>query len=405
MSDLDPIIGALLHRRTPLLAVEPDWANVLQRVDHAPAARPRRIRRLPRRRWLLLAAAIALPAGIAAAHARDVAYRYLSGEAAGKPRREIESINVRFAGADISADVPNARGVVSVTIDGHRYVYYEAPLTSGSGSCFFEYVGGRVDDRECGYDPQDRHPVVSPPDIVGSGTALGAQPFQVGDAPVWVVIGMMPSEHDVASVRIQFEDGTSGWTHTSGAFFSYVVAGVHSRAGHRPIALQGLTDTGTLAVTQRLDPRSFDLGFQRRSLNTRLQITTALTLARLAAQSLPVNEISREDRVSTTPGRIADLFGGRAGAYPPHPIVVGFRGPFAISTYPGDCKATPTVCPAPVGQWAYLAYIIDPGIAPGKPAQIHWLYRAPIGAAWPDLARLGHVYHDTGFRRLGRTPG
>ena len=68
-------------------------------------------------------------------------------------------------------------------------------------------------------------------------------------------------------------------------------------------------------------------------------------------------------------------------------------------------RSRPTVCPAPVGQWADLAYIIDPGAAPGKPAQIHWLYRAPIGAPLPKLARLGHVYHDTGFRRLGRRRG
>ncbi len=315
------------------------------------------------------------------------------------------SLTVTFGGRGIRPDLHNARRLVSVSIDGHGVVFYGAPFTHGSGECVFAYANGKANVRDCGYDANAHHPAVSPRDIVGPGTALGAEPFQVRHGPVWVMIGVMPAQHQVDSVRVWFQDGTSDTAHANGAFFSYVIAGAHSQAGHRPIALQGLTAAGTIAVIQRLDPRGFDFGFQRRSLNAKLRITTALILARLAARSLPVNEISREDRVSTTPGRIADLFGGRAGAYPPHPIVVGFRGPFAISTYLGDCKATPTVCPAPVGQWAYLAYIIDPGIAPGKPAQIHWLYRAPIGAAWPDLARLGHVYHDTGFRRLGHTRG
>jgi hypothetical protein len=160
-------------------------------------------------------------------------------------------------GGTIRPDLDRARPLVSVTLGGHRHVYYMAPLTHGVGGCFFEIVDRRtVADSECGYDPKGRHPAVSRPGVVGSGTALGAEAFPVG-GPVQVVIGAMPAERKVVSVQVRFQDGTTNRAPTNGAFFAYVVSGRHVRASHRPTALLGLTADGDVAAKQPLEPGWF----------------------------------------------------------------------------------------------------------------------------------------------------
>ena len=225
----------------------------------------------PRTRWLLLAVAIVVPVGIAAAHARHVAparhvahakhvvVQYLSGGLSQKERHQLNPFVRPFlsGGGTIYADLDRARPLVSVTLGGHRHVYYMAPLTHGVGGCFFQIVDRRtVADSECGYDPKGRHPAVSRPGVVGSGTALGAEAFPVG-GPVQVVIGAMPAERKVVSVQVRFQDGTTNRAPTNGAFFAYVVSGRHVRASHRPTALLGLTADGDVAAKQPLEPGWF----------------------------------------------------------------------------------------------------------------------------------------------------
>jgi hypothetical protein len=256
MRDLDPQVGALLDARTPPVRVDGDWQDVLRRVR-----RPARSTRggIPRTRWLLLAAAIAVPVGIAAAHARHIVVEYLSGGVSHKERDQLSPLVRPFAsgGGTIKADLDRARPLVSVMVGGHRHVFYMAPLTHGSGGCFFEIVDRRtVADSECGYDPKGRHPAVSRRGVVGSGTALGAEVFPVA-GPVQVVIGVMPAQRNVVSVQLRFEDGTTDRAPTNGAFFAYVVSGDHVRAGHRPIALLGLTAEGQVAAKQPLQPGWF----------------------------------------------------------------------------------------------------------------------------------------------------
>ena len=218
----------------------------------------------------MLAAAIAVSVGVAAAHAkhgadarnahaRGVVVRYLSGGLSQKERDQLGPFVRPFSsgGGTIYADLDRARPLVSVTLRGHRHVFYIAPLTHGVGGCFFQIVDRRtVADSECGYDPRRRQPAVSDPDVVGSGTALGAEPFPVG-GPVQVVLGVMPAKREVVSVKVRLEDGTTDRAPTNGAFFAYVVFGRHVRAGHRPTALLGLTAAGDVADTQPMRPGWF----------------------------------------------------------------------------------------------------------------------------------------------------
>ena len=162
-----------------------------------------------------------------------------------------------WGGVTIYAFLDRARPLVSVTLGGHRHVYYIAPLTHGVGGCFFQIDDRRtVGDSECGYDPKGRQPAVSEPDVVGSGTALGAEPFPVGGR-VQVVLGVMPAKREVVSVQVRSQDGTNTRAPTNGAFFAFVVFGRHLRAGHRPTALVGLTADGDVAATQPLTPDWF----------------------------------------------------------------------------------------------------------------------------------------------------
>lgn len=225
----------------------------------------------PRTRWLLLAVAIAVSVGVAAAraahgahprheaHARGVVVRYLSGGLSQKEREQLSPYVRPFAsgGGTIYADLDRARPLVSVIRSGHRQVYYMAPLSHGVGGCFFQIVDRRtVEDLDCGYDPKGRQPAVSEPDVVGVGTVLGAEAFPIG-GQVQVVLGVMPAKRQVVSVKVRFQDGTTNRAPTNGAFFAYVVFGRHVRAGHRPTALLGLTATGAVAATQPLGPGWF----------------------------------------------------------------------------------------------------------------------------------------------------
>jgi hypothetical protein len=220
----------------------------------------------------VLAVAVAVPLGMAAAHARHaepgrhvvhgrrIVVEYLSGGLSQTERDQLGPVVAQdvLNHGTIHADLDRTRPLVSVTLGGHRHVYYMGPLAPhGVGGCFFQIADrSTVGDSECGYDPKRRQPVVSAPDVVGAGTALGAEVFPVG-GHVQVVIGRMPSKHAVVAVKVRFQDGTTSRAPANDAFFSYVVYGRRLQAGHRPTALLGLTAAGDVAATQRLRPASF----------------------------------------------------------------------------------------------------------------------------------------------------
>ena len=394
MYDLDPQVRELLDARTPAQVVDPAWEDVLRRAGHAQPVRRRR--RVPAARWLLLAAALAIPAGIAAATARHQLVEYLSGGASRQERDEIAPYVRGFASdAGIHADLRRMRRLVAVTAGGRTHVYYMAPLNRGSGGCVYEVVGHTVSGGDCGLDPRARHPAVSPPGVVGTGTALSAESFEIGYRPVWVVVGAMPATRGVVSVRVRFQDGTAATPPANGAFFTYVVSGEHARAGHRPIALAGLRADGAVGALQRLDPAGFDLTAILRAQATMARRTSVEFLEHGVAYGVPSRQITALVRVSTTRAKVARMFGGAPSRYPRRPVVVVARGPFTITRVWPRCRATPSICPVPMGRWAYLAVVLDPdayhGGAAVPPEAIAWLRKAPLGAPFPDLARLGHV--------------
>jgi len=397
MTDLDPRIGELLDARTPQQAVTRDWNAVLLRAG-MPARAPRRRRRRPSPGWLLLAAALVIPAGLAVAEAGQGIVHYLSGPATPAERALVRPLNPTFAGASgIRGDVTRARRLVSITLGGHRYVFVMVPLTRhASGGCFYEIVDRHTaEEKDCGFDPQDRHPRRSPPKVVGAGTALGAEAFEIEQRRVWVMLGDMPD--GVRSVVVRFEDGSTVTAPTNGRFFSYVIRGAHVTAGHRPTALVGRTASGRTQAVQRVDPGQFDLAAIRRLDDRIMRQTTIMYLARNASYGVPTHaRIARFAQVVTTPEKIARVFGGRPGSYPAHAVVVVLRGPFDVTVQRLGCKATPQVCPVPVGRWAYLAYVLDlawDGGGPVPPGTMTWLEKAPAGTPFPDLRRLGKVIH------------
>jgi hypothetical protein len=395
MTDLDPRIGELLDARTPPRAVTPDWNAVLTQAGMA--SRARRRRRRPSPGWLLLAAAIAIPAGLAVAQVGHGIVHYLSGPATPRQRAVVRPLVHPFTGAPgVHGDVKHGRQLVSVSAGGHRYLFVMVPLTGhAAGGCFFEIVDGkRVEDNDCGFDPQDRHPRTSPPKVVGAGTALGAEPFEIEHLPLWVVLGDMPD--GIRSVVVHFQDGSTVPAPTNGRFFSYVVRGAHVTAGHRPTALVGRTASGKTQAVQLVDPQAFDLGAIRRLDDRMVRELNIPYLAHNASNGVSHGQMTQFDQVATTPERIARVFGGRPQAYPKHPVVIVLRGPFAVTVQKRGCKAVAEVCPVPRGRWAYLAYVINPDVSLAghvPPGAITWLRKAPAGTTFPDLHRLGNVIH------------
>ena len=258
MPDRDPRVGRLLEARTPPVTVEPRWDDVLRRAG----ATRRSVVRMPRRRWLVLAAVLAVPVGIAAAQAHHVFVRYFSGGVSGTPRRVIASAIRPFVG-HIQADLSRARQLVTVSVGGHRYAYFLAPLTHGNGGCYFEIVDRVQISSDCGYDSKGRYPAVLTP-AVGEGSIFGARTLEVSQKPIWVILGDLPAQRKVTSVRVRFQDGTSDRAATNGPYFSYVVSGEHTRAGHRPTALVGLTNAGKVGAIQQLDPSMYSLAATER---------------------------------------------------------------------------------------------------------------------------------------------
>src|SRR5262245_27752630 len=108
MTDLDPRIGELLDARTPQQTVARDWNAVLTRAGMSAATRRRR-RRRPSPGWLLVAAALVIPAGLAVAEAQHEIVHYLSGPATPKQRAVVRPILHPFTGAPgVHGDVARA---------------------------------------------------------------------------------------------------------------------------------------------------------------------------------------------------------------------------------------------------------------------------------------------------------
>ena len=96
----------------------------------------------------------------------------------------------------------------------------------------------------------------------------------------------------------------------------------------------------------------------------------------------------------TSAARMARTFGGSAAAYPPRAGVVVVRGPFSIPLNLQGCAQIPHACPAPIGDWAWLAYSVQPpprtAPMPRSP-DVRLLRAAPAGTPLPHLGLLGHV--------------
>jgi hypothetical protein len=92
--------------------------------------------------------------------------------------------------------------------------------------------------------------------------------------------------------------------------------------------------------------------------------------------------------------RMAQTFGGSVAGYPAGAGIVVVRGPFSIPLYLQGCAQIPYACPAPIGNWAWLAYSVQPPPKAGRMSRlpdVRLLRAAPAGTPLPRLGLLGHV--------------
>ena len=172
----------------------------------------------------------------------------------------------------------------------------------------------------------------------------------------------------------------------------------------RGVLLAAALLIGVGAVAQA-ETGVFSLGSHGRSShhrpNQRLTIHMQRTLRVTEAAysgiigTLPRHQLTGIATVNlTTAAKMASVFGGAADRYPDRAGVVLVKGPFSISLYLQGCKRIPTACPAPIGDWAWLAYAVLPSPRTGPRAglpNVRWVHVAPLGQPIPDLHPLGRV--------------
>jgi hypothetical protein len=110
---------------------------------------------------------------------------------------------------------------------------------------------------------------------------------------------------------------------------------------------------------------------------------------------LPRGQVTRIGFVpSTTPAKLARVFGGSPARYPARAGVVLIEGPFSIPLYLQGCQGIPDACPVPVGNWAWIAYLVLPSPKKGPMSGLpnaRFVRIAPLGTSLPELQRLGRV--------------
>lgn len=265
--DHDQRIAALLDVHTPPLRISPDWAAVLTTVK-----RQRTLRRTVRV-LALLAAAVAVTVPVALAKSGVFGVTELFGPATPHQRHQVERFNrTSHLKAAIGTTIGPLLQLVTLRASGSTFTYVAARIPGKAGCCVYQLETRRRlhwTDFQCGWSPSRRRPAVSATaDGEGPGAALDALAWvpSMGSkewprVSAWVVVGDLPPGAETVEAR--FQDGSTAPAHTTGRFFSYVVAGTHVTAGHRPVAFLGLNRDGVAIHRQRFDPRTFDMQFIR----------------------------------------------------------------------------------------------------------------------------------------------
>jgi hypothetical protein len=110
---------------------------------------------------------------------------------------------------------------------------------------------------------------------------------------------------------------------------------------------------------------------------------------------LPRGQVTRIRFVpSTTPAKLARVFGRSPAGYPARAGVVLIEGPLSIPLYLQGCQGIPDACPVPVGNWAWIAYVVLPSPKTGPMSGLpnaRFARIAPLGTPLPNLRRLGRV--------------
>ena len=129
------------------------------------------------------------------------------------------------------------RTVFDIHKVGHRFLFAVAPAARG-GLCMDLTSPGRPHERSC---------------ISRAGRL---QPLGLGEGgpPPWAFF-VGRAGKGVASVELRYEDGTSSRVPLTERYFLEVVAGPHTRRGHRPLVFLARDSSGHVVATERLDRR------------------------------------------------------------------------------------------------------------------------------------------------------
>lgn len=248
--------------KTPELAERLRWANpvgndefvptderLLARIVAVPRGTPRAARRLGRRGVTLLAAAVMVAGGVAAAASRFAPEYFGSGD------REPTSAAVLAAIRSLSEEersIPGGLGAVDEDTlvrvaafdseSGRATVYAAAAAGAGSGFCSVEATGDVIGGGWC-ENEEDGQAVP----YVGHGSS------DWGD--VRVLLGRL--EAPAVRVDVRFEDGRVRAASTRSPWWVHVVGGSETEPGHRPVALIARDSAGGEVATQELSPYGY----------------------------------------------------------------------------------------------------------------------------------------------------
>lgn len=227
-------------------AVGPD-EDLFVRIVTRPRSTRARGRMAGPRAVLLVAVAVILVGGLAAAFSRFVPEYFGSDDREPTPAAVLAQLRSftneeRVPGGLGQIDAERLVRVAAFDTESGRATIYAAPLQAGGGFCSVDAIDEELSGGGCeeGPDP-DEVP------YVGHGSS------QWGD--IRVIYGRL--KPPATRIEVRFEDGAVRDASVRAPWWTHVVGGEEVEPGHRPVELAALDSHGTVVATQPLDPRYY----------------------------------------------------------------------------------------------------------------------------------------------------
>jgi hypothetical protein len=247
MIDVEPLIEASFDRMLPTPVVAADWGDVLRRAG---VRTTRRFRVVGTTRRRLVVVALALMALVVVVAAAAYALGHPVVRFGGAPRATSRTVVDEFGQWTVLA-VPTpvrphqARLITTVSIGGHRYPLFVAPVRGG-GFCYF----WKHSFSSC--EPGGKRGVFGGVQVSGADTQYRGREYLS-------VINGVVSQARAAHVVLHYADGQSAdipfvWVTAPirSGFFLYSIPPAHQRPGHQPVRIALTNVSGAVIASQRL---------------------------------------------------------------------------------------------------------------------------------------------------------